>query len=358
MAGAPGAGGGELSSPRRSARQPTTPLSPARSSGAAHIFSPAASQPMALAAAQQQQQRSTIEVLLSAVGVGLQFVHLDGAAAHGGSRPGSSAGSRPGSVAGSWQDSAVHSRQGSGIDLEVAASQALAAGASSGALAGGRRATQAQGAQAQPGAARAVQMLAANFDLELSYRLQARVVWAGGGMGRPAVQAVSTGRLLLARCAALLALVSAARRAAQQAELGPPSQPSTPLCAPLHRLLCRTSSRAGGWRCRASGWRRATSKVVGERAPLCCLQRKPPSLACPQQLHWPCLHAHNRRSFPSASVPQQQKNTCAVRHPGRRLTAPPLQTWRRAWRSATSRTPATSASCGASGRPLCWTPAA
>ena len=97
-----------------------------------------------------QQKRRTIEIVLSAVGMGLQFVHLDG----GDQR---AATSRPGSGIGSLQ--------GSTADL---GGQALASQASLAAQ------LEQQMAAPLPGkrAARTVQMLAASLDLAVSYKIE------------------------------------------------------------------------------------------------------------------------------------------------------------------------------------------
>lgn len=143
------ASGSMVLSPRAAAL-----TSPRTSSLSAPSPGPLASSQHAPQAQQHAPQQSrTIEIVLSAVGVGLQFVHLDAAAAP---RPGSSSrsSSRPGSASGS--------RHSSSVDLLGAASPAGVGPAG------------AAGAAAAPAPARSAQMLAASLDLDLAYKIQAR----------------------------------------------------------------------------------------------------------------------------------------------------------------------------------------
>lgn len=207
---------------------PGSPVRLASSSGEAEApLSPRASQlrpVQAPAAAPAAAQRSTIEIVLSAVGVGLQFVHLEPADGNGvkpsGSRPGSGLDSRPGSGLGS--------RHGSAGDLARAAS--LQASASQQVLAAGP--AQQKGATAS---GRTVQMLAAYLDLSAHYKTQAsgaRAVLVAGARGR-----MLPSPRLASRC------VSCSTR------------PAALLPAlPARRALCR----AGVWRCRGCGSRHAS----------------------------------------------------------------------------------------------------
>ncbi|KAL4447306.1 hypothetical protein ABPG77_007339, partial [Micractinium sp. CCAP 211/92] len=141
------ASGSMVLSPRAAAL-----TSPRTSSLSAPSPGPLASSQHAPQAQQHAPQQSrTIEIVLSAVGVGLQFVHLDAAAAP---RPGSSSrsSSRPGSASGS--------RHSSSVDLLGAASPAGVGPAG------------AAGGAAAPAPARSAQMLAASLDLDLAYKIQ------------------------------------------------------------------------------------------------------------------------------------------------------------------------------------------
>jgi hypothetical protein len=128
-----------------------------------HQVVPAAGQDQQLGPGQQQQQQpevpKAIEIVLSAVGVGLQFVHLDTAGGSNGSGAGFQ---RPGSNLGS----AASSRRGSAADLtRVASQQQLVAAAAQ---------AQAPSLSARrPAPARAVQMLAAYLDLSVAYKIEA-----------------------------------------------------------------------------------------------------------------------------------------------------------------------------------------
>lgn len=107
----------------------------------------------------QPEAPRAIEIVLSAVGVGLQFVHLDSAGGSNGSGAGFQ---RPASNLGS----AASNRRGSAADLTRVASQpqlvAAAAQAQAPSLAARR-----------PAPARAVQMLAAYLDLSVAYKIEA-----------------------------------------------------------------------------------------------------------------------------------------------------------------------------------------
>lgn len=124
-------------SPTGSLLAPHTPTSPQALGPAGAPVTPELGQQE-----QGTQQHRTIKIVLSAVGVGLQFVHLEGGGGGGGaSRPGSAGGSRPGSVA----------------DLAARA---------------GPQQPPAQ-QPSQQGQGRAVQMLAAYLDLEADYQIEA-----------------------------------------------------------------------------------------------------------------------------------------------------------------------------------------
>ena len=128
---------------------------------------PAAGRDQQPGAGQQLQQQPEAprasEIVLSAVGVGLQFVHLDSPAGGNGNGAGSQ---RPASSMGSN----ASSRRGSAADLTRVASLQL-----------GQQALVAAAAQAQapplavkrPQPARAVQMLAASLDLNVAYKIEA-----------------------------------------------------------------------------------------------------------------------------------------------------------------------------------------
>lgn len=121
--------------------------SPGEAAGAGLELSPAAG-----GAALAAGQRRTIEIVLAAVGVGLQFVHLEEPSGDSGRR--SAGGSHPGSAGGSRAPSAT--------DL-VRATPAPAASAA---------ALQPGQGQGPAGQGRAVQMLAAHLDLEADYRIE------------------------------------------------------------------------------------------------------------------------------------------------------------------------------------------
>lgn len=107
-----------------------------------------------------------MEIVLSAVGVGLQFVHLDSGGSGSGVR--SLPGTRPGS--------GLSSQHASAADLSRAASQQLVAGPSQAALAAA--AGQQQAWQLPP---KAVQLLAAYLDIRADYRIEVGLVVARSG---------------------------------------------------------------------------------------------------------------------------------------------------------------------------------
>ncbi|KAL4443584.1 hypothetical protein ABPG75_011321 [Micractinium tetrahymenae] len=150
-------GSGALLSPRAAALVSPRAAVGLPRAGALGTFSPAPLGQSQQAQQAAQQQSSTIEIVLSAVGVGLQFVHLDSA---GGPRQSSN--SRPGSRPGS----ASASRHGSSANLSRTASGALTSPPAAGPAG-------AAGTAAAPAPARSVQMLAASFDLDLAYKIQA-----------------------------------------------------------------------------------------------------------------------------------------------------------------------------------------
>ncbi len=185
------------------------------------------------------QQQSTIEIVVSAVGVGLQFVHLDsGGNAGSGSGVRSAPGTRPGS--------GLSSQHASTAELGRAASQQLAAGPSQAALAAA--AAPLQGAQAPP---KAVQLLAAYLDIQASYRIE--VSWLGLGM----IAVVQEICRPFSTAAEFNACVP---HCGMHAIMG--HMPNAPtLCPYLSLPSCRARCRAGEWRCRACGWRPASSPV-------------------------------------------------------------------------------------------------
>lgn len=149
----------EPGSPRspRGAVQPAAPQAQALAVGAPGQPQPAAG-----------QQQSTIEMVVSAVGVGLQFVHLDSGS---GGAVRSLPGTRPGS--------GLSSQHASAADLGRAASQQLAAGPSQAALA----AAAGQQAVQQQLPPKSVQLLAAYLDIQADYRIEvtgcAALSWCG-----------------------------------------------------------------------------------------------------------------------------------------------------------------------------------
>lgn len=208
--------GSPLATPAHSfLRRHTPPTSPQRlpsgHEAEAAALSPAASREVQLQVPGQAaapQQRSTIEIVVSAVGLGLQFVHLDPVGQRPPSRPGSGMGSQQASVAADLARTAAQQAQ---------SQPALAMGPA-----------QQKGATA----GRAVQLLAAYLDLAASYKIE---------VGGRRLQRMGRGDAD-ARCRACCS----------------PVLETAPVVFSVWR---RARCRLGTWRCRACGSRRASSQA-------------------------------------------------------------------------------------------------
>lgn len=277
--------------------------------------------------AQQQQQR-TIEIVLSAVGLGLQFVHLDSGSSNGGAQ-------RP---AGSGPSSGAATRQGSISDLAQPSPQQLAQ-----ALAAQPAAP--QSARGRPPAGRAVQMLSASLDLSVAFTIEAS----------PAHQAwfsscMHCGTLWWAGVARLAACDLAHQPLASVRHL--------PLLLPrllqdsvqsghveVQGLRAETRFISGRWQDRHAHLLLHVLLMASIPAqahvvfPLVGFTQ-PPTAECLSTLHtWLCCPGF----FTCAS--------CLI--PGLAPQMPP-----HGWPSATKQTSSASARCGGGGRAPCWTPAA
>lgn len=287
-----------------SPRSPRGPVQPATAQSQALAVG-AAGQPQPAAAGQQQ---STIEIAVSAVGVGLQFVHLDSGS---GGAVRSLPGTRPGS--------GLSSQHASAADLGRAASQQLAARPSQAALA----AAAVQQAVQQQLPPKSVQLLAAYLDIQADYRIEvtgcAALSWRGVCASPGCWDCLAQRAAVCLGCTCALSMFPTA------CWCTPSPLPNHPMSA----LAGPGSERAGGG-AGAAGGDALHRRWAGLRRCLLCLMRLL-RLLCQ-------LHDHH-----------SQQGHCAAMHA---VLLPPLPTpnavfavqmWQRAWRSVTSRTLPTSA---------------